>query len=66
MVNIRNVVLAILLLIALALCGTVVIKIFDLIFGLEYESIWIIGFRVGFLAWILLIGGNVIYKIRKR
>lgn len=66
MVNVKNVVLAILLLIALVLCGTLVMKIIELILGPNYENIWMVGFKVGFLAWILLIVGNVIYKLRKR
>lgn len=66
MVNSKKVMLAILLLIVLALCGTLVMKIFDLLLALEYENIWMVGFKVGFLAWIFLIVGSVIYKLRKR
>ncbi|HHV30618.1 hypothetical protein [Acetivibrio mesophilus] len=66
MKNIKNIVLSILLLIVLTLLGTVVMKILDLLFGLEYESVSRVGFKVGFAAWILLIVGNVIYKLRKR
>lgn len=61
---VKKLVLVILLLIVLTLCGTFVMKIMDFIFGLEYENIWRIGFKVGFLAWIILIVGYIVYKIR--
>ncbi|GAE86979.1 hypothetical protein [Acetivibrio straminisolvens] len=63
--KIKNIVLAIVLLIVLTLLGTAVMKILDLLFDLEYESISRAGFKVGFAAWLLLIVGNVIYKLRK-
>lgn len=65
MANIKKVMLSISLLIVLTLCGTVVMKIFDLIIDLEFENIRVVGFKVGFLAWILLIVGIVIFKTRK-
>lgn len=44
-----------LLLIAMLLCGTGVMKIFDVIFKLNYESVWGIEFKVGFIAWIVML-----------
>ena len=44
--------LFLLLLIVMCLCGTLVLKFFDLILKLEYENIWLSGFKVGFVAWI--------------
>ena len=41
-----------LLLIAMTICGTIVLKIFDLILKLDFVNIWIAGFQAGFGAWI--------------
>ncbi len=49
---VRKIVLYLLLLIAMTACGTIVIKIFDLILKLGFENIWIAGFQTGFAAWI--------------
>ena len=40
-----------LLLIAMLFCGTGVMKIFDVIFKLNYESVW----GIGFIAWIVML-----------
>lgn len=48
----RKVILYLLLLVVMWLCGTLVLKIFDLILKLNYENIWFSGFKVGFIAWI--------------
>ena len=65
MIYIKKAVLGILLLFVLVLCGTIAMKILDAIFGLEYDSIGSVGFKVGFLAWVILIIGSFIFKIRK-
>lgn len=52
---IRYIVLAALLLAAMLLCGTAVMKILDFILKLNYENVWNIGFKVGFLAWLILL-----------
>lgn len=49
---VKNIILWLLLLIVMTLGGTIILKIFDLILKLEYENIWISGFKVGFIAWI--------------
>ncbi len=64
MENIKKISLAIILLIALTLCATAVMKLFDLLLGLEYENLWTIGFKVGFLAWMLLIAAKLIQNVR--
>lgn len=53
--NVKKIILYVALLVALCLCGTIVMKIFDLILKLNYESVWAVGFRVGFIAWIGMI-----------
>ncbi len=65
MVNTKKIMLSILLLIVLMLCGTAVMKIFDLLL-LKDENIWTVGCKVGFLAWMLLLVGILIFKKRKR
>ncbi len=49
---IKFIVLEILLLIVMLFCGTVTMKILDLLFKLGYENIWEVGFKVGFIAWL--------------
>jgi len=62
---VRYVVLEGLLLIAMLLCGTAVMKIMDILLQLSYENIWSIGFKVGFLAWLVLLV-NILYRIVKK
>jgi len=52
---VKYVVLQLLLLITMLLCSTAVMKILDLMLNLKYENIWVIGFKVGFLSWLLFI-----------
>ena len=52
---IKNLILQILLFLVMCLFGTIVIKIFDMILNLSIESIGETGFKVGFLAWIILL-----------
>lgn len=48
---IRNIILGLTILIVMILCGTLILKIFDLLLNLEYENIWISGFKVGLISW---------------
>lgn len=48
----KKIILWLLLLISMVICGTLVLKIFDLLLKLGYENIWISGFKVGFVAWL--------------
>lgn len=52
---IRVSVLGLLLLVALSLCGTLVLKVFDIILHIGFENIWLAGFKVGCVACILLL-----------
>ncbi|MBO6195467.1 MAG: hypothetical protein J6O56_03870 [Bacilli bacterium] len=61
----KKIALFLLLLIVMCLCGTLVLKFFDLILKLKYENIWLSGFKVGFVAWIGTII-NEYYHIRKK
>ena len=49
--------LEVLLLIALILCGTIVVKIFDVALKLQFENIGIAGFISGLYAWLILLLG---------
>ncbi len=51
----KKLVLYVLLLLVLCICGTIVIKLFDLVLKLNYESIWSVGFKIGFIAWLGMI-----------
>lgn len=53
--KIKKIILYVALLVALCLCSTIAMKILDLILPLNYESIWAVGFRVGFIVWIAMI-----------
>ena len=57
-------ILYILLLVAMALCSTVVMKVLDLVFNTGYENIWNIGFKVGFVAWLFLLVTSIVRKKR--
>lgn len=52
---IKTLILQILLLLVMCLFGTIVIKIFDMVLNLSIESIGETGFKVGFIAWIILL-----------
>jgi len=47
------------------LCATTTVKILDMIFKLSYENIWLEGFKVGFVAWLILSFILLIVKINK-
>ena len=58
--------LSLLTLVAMALCGTVVLWVYYSIMGLSMDGIWLDGFRAGFIAWILEIGWNTVRKLKKK
>ncbi len=62
---IKFIVLEILLLIIILLFGTVVMKILYIWFKIEYENILAVGFKVGFIAWLLLVATTYICKLKK-
>jgi len=62
---VRGIVLEWLLLAVMLLCGTATMKTLDILFKLNYENIWIIGFKVGFIAWLVLLVITIIVKIKK-
>lgn len=49
--------LEVLLLLALMLCGTIVVKIFNVALKLKFESIGTTGFIAGLCAWLILLIG---------
>lgn len=63
---VKFLILEILFLIVMLLCATVTMKILDIFFKLNYENIWIVGFKVGFLAWIVLLVVMLIFKVKNR
>ena len=58
----KNIILQIILLGIMILCGTGVMKIFDMLLNLGYDNIWIAGFKVGIAGWLLLLILNFILK----
>ncbi len=56
--NVKKIILYVVLLVVLCFCGTIIMKIFDLILKLNYESVWTVGFKVGFIAWLGTLVGN--------
>ncbi len=65
MKKIKFIILEILFLIVMLLCATTTMKILDMIFKLSYENIWLEGFKVGFVAWLILSFILLIVKINK-
>lgn len=63
---VKYIVLRMLSLIAMMLCGTAIMKIFAVLLKLSYENIWSIGFKVGFIAWLVLSVVTIINKIKKK
>lgn len=55
-----------LFLIVMLLCGTGVMKILDVILKLNYESVWGIGFKVGFISWIVMLVIMIVRLHRKK
>lgn len=62
----RYIVLELLLLIALILCGTAVIKLFDILLKLQFENIWTTGFIAGLFAWVILLIGWGVKTVRAK
>ena len=48
------------------LCATTTMKILDILFKLSYENTWLVGFEVGFVAWLILSFVLFIAKIKKK
>lgn len=48
------------------LCATTTMKILDILFKLSYENTWLVGFKVGFVAWLILSFVLFIAKIKKK
>ena len=61
----RYIFLELLLLVAMWLCGTATMKIFDILLKLDYENIWQVGFKVGFIAWLVSLFITIIIKVKK-
>jgi len=51
----RKIILGLMLLVALSVCGTIVLKIFEVILHIEFENVIYEGFKVGLLATIVLL-----------
>lgn len=62
---IKYIFLEILLLISMLFISTFIMNLFDLIFNLQYEDIWNIGFKVGFIAWLGLLVFKIVVKKMK-
>ena len=63
---IKYIFLEILLLISMLFISTFIMNLFDLIFNLQYEDIWNIGFKVGFIAWLGLLVFKIVVKKMKK
>lgn len=63
---IKYIFLEILLLISMLFISTFIMNLFDLIFNLQYENIWNIGFKVGFIAWLGLLVFRIVVKKMKK
>lgn len=61
---VKTVLLAVALLVVLSLCGTVVLKIFDIIMDINIDNIFYSGIQVGLVAFVLLMVGRIV-KQRK-
>lgn len=51
----RKIILGLMLLVALSVCGTIVLKIFEVILHIEFENVIYEGFKVGLFATIVLL-----------
>lgn len=61
----KTIMLYILLLVAMVLCSTAVMKVLDLIIVIGYDNIWNIGYKIGFVAWVLLSVATIMGKKKK-
>lgn len=66
MKKIKFIILEILFLVVMLLCATTTMKILDILFKLSYENTWLVGFKVGFVAWLILSFVLFIAKIKKK
>ena len=66
MKKIKFTILEILFLVVMLLCATTTMKILDILFKLSYENTWLVGFKVGFVAWLILSFVLFIAKIKKK
>ena len=62
----KTIILYILFLLAMVLCGTAVMKVLDIVFQLDYENVWSIGYKVGFVSWLILSVKSIVSKTKKR
>lgn len=62
----KNIALYLLLLMAMAICGIIVLKIFDLILNLGFENVWASGSKVGFIAWIGMLINEYYHYIKDK
>ena len=63
---VKYIILEILFLIAMVLCGTAVMEVLDVLFQLDCENIWTIGYKVGFTTWFGLSIISVINTMKKK
>ena len=63
---IKNIILWISFLVIMCICGTLVLKIFDILLKLEYENIWYSGFKVGFIAWLGMLINEYYHFIKEK
>ena len=63
---IRNITLYLLFLIAMVVCATAVMKIYDMILDLDIANIWTTGFKVGFTAWGAMLLYMLYYRHKKQ
>ncbi|MBQ4539710.1 MAG: hypothetical protein IJA37_00865 [Alistipes sp.] len=61
----KKIVLYALFLIAMVVCATAVIKIYDLILDLDFENIWKEGSKAGFVTWIAMLAYIHLRRNRK-
>ena len=62
---VKYAILWLLALAALCLCGTVVMQIMNFVLCLNLEQVFGIGFKVGFIAWLLLSCSILIHKLKR-
>ena len=62
----KKIILWLLLLITMVICGTLVLKIFDLLLKLGYENIWTSGFKVGFVAWLGMLINEYYHLVKNK
>ena len=63
---VRMAALWLLLMIALWAGGTVVLWVFDLLMGLNFDNLLWSGFKVGAVAWVMLMVGEIIKRKKKQ